>query len=101
MRKIYVVMDKEGRTWGEFAPSGASADELHGKLKPSSGFGEVSGVFKAHEIAMTTGGDDASRSASAIVALGAYLVDKATGSRVDIDGVIFVSEDLLVSCRLA
>jgi len=100
MRQVFSIKDKDNRTWGTFQVARSEHGEVHGYLKTEQDFEQVRELFLEHERAFSNPDSDTELTGKKIVELGAYLVDSSSGERIDISNIIFINEDLLVSCEL-
>lgn len=99
MAKKYTIKDKEGRVWGEFEVLGEMEGSIYGYLSTTNDFDKVKQIFIEHDAAISGPNGDTDVTSKRIIDLGAYLVDGDTKEDVDIGNVIFVNEDLLVTCE--
>lgn len=100
MYKSFTVKDAANRTWGTFEVARSDHGEVHGYLKATPEFEQVRETFLEHERAFFDADCDTEMTGRKIVGLGAYLIDNESGARIDIGNVIFIDENLLVSCEL-
>lgn len=99
--KLFSIKDKLTRNWGSFYVKGEKEGKIYGYLKPTKDFDEVRHIFNAHEKAFSDPDGDTTASGKAILDLGAYLVDDSSGNSFEINKIIFINENLLVTCELS
>lgn len=103
--KTMVVKDRYNRVWGEFVVSNQATDsqediEISGYLEPRESFNEVKSVFLDYEESISCEREGHEKKWKNIVGLGAYLEEKPGGKKLDIGNIIFITENLLVSCSI-
>lgn len=98
MYQSFTIKDKASRTWGTFEVVKSDHGKVHGYLNPTQEFEQIREIFLEHERTFFDTDSDTELTGRKIVDLGAYLVDNESGARIDIRNVIFINEDLLVTC---
>lgn len=93
-------MDKDGRTWGSFEVIRETNGNIHGYLKATDEFKEIQHIFLEHSEGLPDPDSDPDKTISEILQLGAYLIDNQSGNRANINNIIFVNEDFLVTCEI-
>ncbi len=103
--KTYIIKDYVDRSWGEFTvkkekttPMGST--NIHGYLNPSDQFSEVKNIFTAYNESVSKSSGPNSDQWKDIVKLSPFLVDAETQEMLDIGSMIFIDENLLVTCSI-
>ena len=94
----YLIFDKLNRNWGTFKVEKVRYGCVHGKLAPTSVFSEVRPLFQQYDRYLTENSFE--YSSSDIVELGVYLVEKTSNQKIDISDTIYISSELLVTCKI-
>lgn len=100
MSKSYTIKDSSNRAWGSFGVIGEQHGKIYGYLVATDDYPKVKQIFVDHDEAISRSDGDTSKTTEKILALGAYLVDNESGEKINIGGIIFINENLLVTCEL-
>ncbi len=102
MERTFKILDDHGRFWGVFTVKKETnyfgSYDIHGTLIPSSDFEMVRPLFIEHELKMEEEGDVEEVCVNELLELNPYLVDDESGERFNINGALFITEKLLVTC---
>ncbi|MCP5197948.1 MAG: hypothetical protein H6974_14365 [Gammaproteobacteria bacterium] len=102
--RVFKIVDCHDREWGSFTVSKETwffdTYHIHGFLTPSDDFRFVKSIFAQHEKEMAEDGDVGDISVNEIVDLKPHLVDIQSHEIINIQGALFVSGNLLVTCGI-
>ncbi|GMQ88658.1 MAG: hypothetical protein BMS9Abin09_0088 [Gammaproteobacteria bacterium] len=100
MSKSYTIKDSSNRSWGSFDVIGEQHGKIYGYLVVTADYSKVKQIFTDHDEAISRPDGDTSKTTEKILALGAYLIDNESGEKIDIGHIIFINENLLVTCEI-
>ncbi len=105
INRCFRIKDVTGREWGTFTVNSETTNyigekKIHGYLKPTSSFNEIRNIFLTHEKEMSQKGSAIDTNWKEIVNLSPCLIDDVTNETLDVGGIIFVSDNKLVTCDL-
>jgi len=98
LNKTFEIKDEKSRSWGTFTVRQVFDSNINGRLHPSPDYDQVKQVFLDHEKVIESGIGDSEKTTSAILKLGAYLTDGV--KNYPISNILFISEKLLVTCKI-
>jgi hypothetical protein len=100
MKKSFIIKDRYDRVWGMVDVLGEEQGKTYGYLNATEEFNKVCHVFMDHNKAISDPQGNTEETGLKILELGAYLIDVASGIRIDISNIIFVNENLLVTFEI-
>ena len=100
MLNRYKIIDNQDRTWGTFTVSRIDNDNIHGYLEATDIYIQsIHPIFIEHENTFLDPQDNTDKTIKKIIQLGAYLIDESTDKEIDIDKIIFINQNYLVTCK--
>jgi len=100
MKNIFNIKDKYNRNWGVFRVIGNNQGKIYGYLEPTKDYEAVRDVFIAHDREISKSDGNTDTTIENILNLGAFLVDTDTNEVINIDGIIFINHENLVTCQI-